>query len=227
VSTPRNEHLGELATAYALDAVDPPDRAHVRLHLEVCENCRAEVDALVQTVAGLAYAAPPVEPSPELRERVLAGLPRTAEQGAAEPGRPGLRARVALLIRSLRRPRRVAAIGVALAILLAAGVLLLRGGAATPTQTLALGKFGTAVVASNGQLVLNTNALQPPTGRVYEAWLISDGNAQPAGLLTPGQAKQIDTDLTARTGDVIAVTSEPASGNHQKPTTSPIESATV
>ena len=92
---------------------------------------------------------------------------------------------------------------------------------------MALGRFGTATVGPRGQLVLRTSALRPPPGRTYEAWLISNGHASPAGVFTPGQARRIPTTLVVRPGDTIAVTSEPLHGSHLQPTTAPIVAAEV
>ncbi|HEU0193212.1 MAG TPA: anti-sigma factor [Gaiellales bacterium] len=217
---PRDLHLGELAAACALDAVDADERPRVDAHLAACPDCRAEVDRLTETVTGLAYARPPLEPPAELRARVLAGLTDVA----AAPAPAGKERR------RLRRPRLVLALAAAV-VLLAVGGLVAheRGGgvAPAPPQTVALGRFGSATVAGDGQLVLDTAAVQPPPGRVYEAWLISDGHAKPAGILTPGQAQRIPTSLVVNSGDTIAVTSEPAQGAHLQPTTAPIVARTV
>lgn len=218
---PRDLHLGELAAACALNAVDADERPRVNAHLATCPDCRAEVDRLTETVTGLAYAPPPLEPPSELRARVLAGL----TEGAAVPA-PVRKQRRWLL----RRPRLVLALAAAAVLLAVAGLVAHeRGGGAAPAppQTVALGRFGSATVAGDGQLVLDTAAVQPPPGRVYEAWLISNGHAKPAGILTPGQARRIPTSLVVDSGDTIAVTSEPAHGAHLQPTTAPLVARTV
>ncbi|MGW6391040.1 anti-sigma factor [Streptomyces sp. NPDC055103] len=50
-----------LTGAYALDALDPEERAAVRLHLAGCPSCAREVEEFSETVArlGLAVAVPP------------------------------------------------------------------------------------------------------------------------------------------------------------------------
>ena len=60
--------LHELSAAYSLDALDPRERDLFERHLSECERCRAEVASLTQTAAALAYAAPPAEAPPRLRE---------------------------------------------------------------------------------------------------------------------------------------------------------------
>jgi anti-sigma-K factor RskA len=53
-------------------------KAAFNAHIADCAQCRAEVRALSPVVAGLALAAPQVEPSTELRDRVL-GIAHPAE----------------------------------------------------------------------------------------------------------------------------------------------------
>ena len=70
--------LHDLAAAYALDALDPGERAEYEVHLAGCEQCRQEVAALRETVAQLAEAVVE-EPSPGLRDRVLAQVATTPQ----------------------------------------------------------------------------------------------------------------------------------------------------
>ena len=62
----------ELTPAYALDAVDDHDAAAYEAHLSVCAACRAELAALQDTAAALAHGADAADPSPDLRDRILA-----------------------------------------------------------------------------------------------------------------------------------------------------------
>jgi hypothetical protein len=85
---PKHEHLlGEDLSSY-LDAMLPPEAAtRVTTHLAHCALCQAELDglaAVLQELAGL----PPLLPSPEFVERVLAALPVAPVQPA-----PALRVR--------------------------------------------------------------------------------------------------------------------------------------
>ncbi len=85
-SDPRHEALA----AYALGTLPPDERAAVRAWLEESADARAELDALRLALYGLAAAPEPVEPSPALRERVLAiatAGPR-ATTAASRPGAP-------------------------------------------------------------------------------------------------------------------------------------------
>ena len=62
----------ELTAAYALDALDDDESKAYEEHLAGCEICQHNLAALSGTMVQLAYAAPPVDPRPELRERILA-----------------------------------------------------------------------------------------------------------------------------------------------------------
>lgn len=71
-------HPYGLTGAYALDALDAPERAAFEAHLASCAECREEVAGLREAAALLAtttWAAPPAT----LRARVLAETARTAQ----------------------------------------------------------------------------------------------------------------------------------------------------
>ena len=67
-----------LTGAYALDALDPAERAAFEEHLATCESCQAEVKELRAT-AGLLGAAAAETPPPSLKERVMAEVDRTRQ----------------------------------------------------------------------------------------------------------------------------------------------------
>jgi Anti-sigma-K factor rskA/Putative zinc-finger len=105
-----HEELVELLGAFAVDAVEPPEAAAIRAHLEVCPRCRDEVAGYQQTAAMLANSggeapagvwdaiaarieAPPkpIRPSP-----LLPGA-KSGESTVQRRLRPGVARRVALL----------------------------------------------------------------------------------------------------------------------------------
>jgi len=71
----------ELLAAKALTALDAEDARALETHLESCVDCRAELVEWEQTAAFLAMDADPVEPSPELRQRILTSVSRAARDG--------------------------------------------------------------------------------------------------------------------------------------------------
>lgn len=82
----------ELAALYSVGALPELERARFEAHLaQGCAACEAELAALRPTIDALADAVEPVEPRPQLRQRVLAlGEPPAGARG--EPGAPIRRA---------------------------------------------------------------------------------------------------------------------------------------
>ena len=91
-----DDQLHDLIGAYAMDALDPDERAAFEQHLRDCADCRQELAALSETLAQLAddYA---VEPPPALRDAVLSAVanldstgtaPATVEEDAAATSEP-------------------------------------------------------------------------------------------------------------------------------------------
>lgn len=80
--TSENPHA--LTGAYALDALDPGERAGFEAHLATCAECREEVAGLREVAARLGAASQAVPPA-GLRARVLAEVARTSQQVPGEP----------------------------------------------------------------------------------------------------------------------------------------------
>ncbi|MFJ1877835.1 anti-sigma factor domain-containing protein [Streptomyces sp. KS_5] len=75
----RREDLHSLAAPYALDALEPGERLRFEKHLRTCDSCPAEVRALSEDAARLAWstaAAPPAA----MRDRVLAAVRATPQE---------------------------------------------------------------------------------------------------------------------------------------------------
>lgn len=66
-----HETYKEMLAMHALSALDGSDQREVQEHLETCTVCRVELADWQATAAALAYVAKPVEPSAQLRERIL------------------------------------------------------------------------------------------------------------------------------------------------------------
>ena len=78
-----HEQYSESLPAHALDALETAEARDLESHLEVCDLCRKELDAWRGTVATLAYDPPAVEPSAEVRSRILAAIHEEKLQGAS------------------------------------------------------------------------------------------------------------------------------------------------
>jgi anti-sigma factor RsiW len=230
--------IHELTAGYALDALDPEERSAYEAHLAGCEQCQAELESFWVTTEALAVAASGPAPSPALRERILADV------RAETP-------RNVIPLESRRRRRAVpvlaatAAIAAVVALALglravdlsgqlddtraalehaesAAGVLADPGAQSVDLQAGA----GRLVVDADGRAVLVLDGLDPaPAGKTYEMWVVPGGDieqASPAGLFPGSDGREIvPLDGTVQSGDVVAVTVEPA-GGVDAPTTQPI-----
>ena len=218
--------IHELTAGYALDALDADERASYEAHLPGCERCQQELASFWQTTEALAVAASGPEPSPALRDRILADVRAEPPQNVV-PFEPRRRRLVPVLAATTA----VAAV-VALAVGLWASSLssdldearaaLVRERAAAAilvdpearTVSLKAGE-GQLVVNPDGKAVLVLHGLDPaPSGKTYEMWIVeAERPPVPAGLF-PGseRADVVPVEGTVETGDVVAVTVENAGG---------------
>jgi anti-sigma-K factor RskA len=66
-----HEICKEMLAIHALSALDTSDQREVQTHLDDCRICRADFEIWQATAAALAYVTPPLEPSPQVRQRIL------------------------------------------------------------------------------------------------------------------------------------------------------------
>jgi anti-sigma-K factor RskA len=209
------EALHELTAAYALDALDPAERAEYEEHLATCQRCRDELAQLSVVAAELAFGAEPASPPPALRARILE---------AAQAERPNV---VPLRPRWLYPVAAAAAVAACVAIGLGVWNISLHNQLSSAnhqalTRVPVTGVPGTLVVSSNGSAALLISRIAPaPSGKTYEAWVLQGKKATPAGLFRArrGSAFVPIVGKVPR-GGRIAVTIEPAGGSPQ-PTTTP------
>jgi len=82
-----HEDYKELLAANAVSALDDKDVLALAKHLESCHDCRSENREWHDTAAQLAFSAEPLEPSPELRQRILDSIHReTTQVDQVQPG---------------------------------------------------------------------------------------------------------------------------------------------
>ena len=166
-----------LAGAWGLDALDADEAATVAQHLETCDQPHAELRAAPGAGAVLAAALERIEPSPELRDRVMRSI-------GDEP----------VIQRDERRERRswlpqaVAGLAVAAALVLAVWNVGLRGeledrdaqlrelaaalSAGGPAYSVS-GEIGGGVLVTGDEGPVLVADLEPPDeGQLYALWLI-------------------------------------------------------
>lgn len=221
------DDLHTLSAPYALDALSADDRERFEQHLATCERCRADLAALNDAAAALAFAVEGPGPPPELRGRIL--------DAARAEGAPNV---VPLPL----PPRRSAATTVAAAVAVAAtaAAIVLGVWAASLHHSLSHDRQALQVigdpasrhydVAGRGQLVVAPSGLgvlalhmpAPPKGKTYEAW-VADPSVHRAGQFD-GRTTTLPIRLTH--GAQVMVTIERA-GGVDRPTSKPLFVVTV
>jgi anti-sigma-K factor RskA len=226
-----NEHVDELLALYALGGLEADEVGRVETHLPRCAACRAEAQTQQRLVAALATTAPPLEPDPRLRARILARAERA--QAAASRAAPP---------RLWTLPRWVpVTLSLALAVLAGWNVYLtqevgslrrqVRGSigavaliSAPDTRAISL-VAREAMPLAGGQayldgeahdLVLVVHQLTPPKpDQAYQTWLITDDGPVSTGALEVSTSGWGMAWLSRPyiPGSAICVSLEPASGS--------------
>jgi anti-sigma factor RsiW len=183
-----------------LNALDPEDRWTYERHLDTCERCRQEVDELREGAVQLAYAAEGSEPRRELRDRILR---------AARDERPAS-------VIPFRRRWLFPATAVAAAAAACAAIGL--GLWANSLRDQVEGQRVVAMEGVPGQVVLSgekativTCVDAAPVDKTYEAWVIENNVARPAGLFRGG-CGTFELTRPVESGATVAVTLEQAGG---------------
>ena len=230
--------IHELTTGYALDALEPEERAAYENHLAGCASCQEELSSFLETTAALAVAASGPPPAAELRGRII-------DAARAEPP-------VVVPIETARRRRLTPVLGVAAAVAAVVAIALgiwaahlsseldktrsaldgqrsaaaLLADPAARKVSLSSGD-GKLVVDDSGRAALVLDGLEAaPSGKTYETWIIAGRNATPAGTFPGGnRVDVVGVHGVVKPGDVVAVTVE-RDGGASKPTTTPIVSST-
>jgi anti-sigma-K factor RskA len=220
--------IHDLSAAYALDALDADELEVFEEHLARCPECRENVASFQSASAELAYDTDAPAPSPALRERILVDARREQPKVVA-------------------LPRRRWALPVAATAAVAAGIaaLALAFWAADLSQqvddlqaqqhrseevALVLPNPDAERIAldgANGVLVVDTETQEghlvvfgleeAPDAHTYEAWVIEEGEAVPAGLFSGGAegTTVVPLAVPVPAGAVVAVTIEQAGGVEQ------------
>lgn len=228
-----------LAELYVLTTLPPAERADFEAHLAVCETCTAEVRAARAVLHAMAHLAPPADPAPEVRQRVLGVVAKLHGQQVRLKADPtdetvatygwaawlALAASVAVAVgggayavhvrdEAVRMRNQVAQEQVSVAVLTAADLARIDL-AGQPTAPKASGR---AYWSRSRGLVFTASALPaPPAGRAYQLWVITSQPAPiSAGLVSPdaGGAVRVmfNTPPDLAQPVAMALTLEPAGG---------------
>jgi len=84
MSEPHHDAFDGLTALYALGALSRDERRDFETHLEICLDCVTEVKSLLSVTHHLLHVAVPLEPPPQLRERVLQHATGTSLSGCSD-----------------------------------------------------------------------------------------------------------------------------------------------
>jgi anti-sigma-K factor RskA len=228
-----------LSGAYAVDALDDPERVQFERHLAQCADCRAEVQSFRETTAIMTEAETDPAPPASLRASVLAGIsqvrPFPPETAAVQTAGP-----VATVVTLRRRTLPMLVAAAAVLVLITAGAFAWHpwtsGQTTLADQVLHAPdavKITEKIPGGHGELTLVRSASlkravmvgedvpEPPSGKTYQLWLQEPGQGMVSAGLMPDshQATLLSGDPTMATAAAVSV--EPAGGS-KKPTTQPV-----
>ncbi len=235
--TSATPHVEDLIGAYALDAVDPDERALVQAHIEQCERCRIELQEFTEAAVVLSDGRE-VAPPTALRARLLDAISEQTQAASSleeVPSRPP------------GRSPSSASGGRALWGLAAAGLLAVGGWGiwqgvsedlspidqviqADDARTFKTEYEGdTITVVSSASLdravLLTENLPELADDEVYQAWWVNaDEEILSAGVLEDGAGQaEGEVRLEGDPAEVVAfaLSVEPMGGSAQ-PTTDPV-----
>jgi anti-sigma factor RsiW len=222
------ENLG----AYALGALPDSEHDQVVAHLETCPICAEDAAAMQRAATRLIDVVPGLEPSPAVRDRIMAVVEPEAAllRAASAPPEPARRERRGLAAWLSPGSMRWVGAGATLLVIGAVlgAVLPTGGGSATRTLSADVGRGHAWVETRDGRSQLVVRDLPAPArGRVYEVWIQhGNGTARPAASRLSNavfvvRSGRVDIPTQLVSGDRVMVTQEPAGGS-AKPTSIPV-----
>ncbi|QCX26235.1 anti-sigma factor [Nocardioides jishulii] len=227
-----------LTGAYALDALDPDERARFEAHVVDCPECAEEVAELRETATMLSELEP-VAPPAELRTGILDLVAQV------RPLPPEVPHDAPVELSTRRRRRRLPLIAAAAALVIVgagAGIGVWSPWEAnSPSLSAAeqviaaedaerevvdLGEAGRATVvrsvSEEGAVLMTEDMVAPPKGKVYQVWFqTSDDDMVPAGVMEPVPNQTLLLDGPAADATGVGITVEPIGGS-KAPTSDPI-----
>lgn len=247
MSTQSHNSWKEQLSAYLLDALSPAEKIDLEHHLGGCAECQAELRWLEPARGRLVEQVEQIEPTPQLRSRVMAAVAADLAENPVEAAVPEPESDPARQREPGRRPRRSwfdfsallrpAALGTVAAVLFAGVIVgyVVRGGAEAGTgdnpvitQTLPdsanVGNASATLVTSGDSGTLKVTDLPKlEDGDVYQAWIQKGQSVYPTdSLFTPRKDGTATTSIPDLNGvNTVMVSAEPAGGS-EAPTTTPI-----
>lgn len=180
--------------------LEPADRTGFEAHLADCAECRVEADALAPVVHALDDLAPPFDPPPDLRSRVMGAVEAAAAAEDAVRREPTAAKEAPRKRRAFPRLARPMAVGFAGALAVAVAVFVgvrigqddSSGGATSPLlagKVEIAGSVTSPTAANEGRVVVRMQASGRavrfrssslpilPKGDYYELWFVGPGDS--------------------------------------------------
>ncbi len=222
--------LHDLVAPYALDALEPLERARFEAHLDTCEACFEELIGFAATAARLGEAHAET-PSTDLRDRILAQAASTPQERVLRTTMPP-RWRRAL-------PRLAVAAALLLGVAGVGGYVVehqrvseerdqnvaisrVLGAADAETSTKSFSNGGTVRLLTSREqdaaVVVARSLPSPGEGKVYQVWMVSKDVPTSQGTFTTSGTMLMKGVSSA---DALAVTVEPDGGS-EHPTSDPV-----
>lgn len=215
----------ELIPLRALSALDAEDERALNDHLAKCAECRRDLAEWEATAASIALSADPMEPSPQVRERILAQIKSPKVLPFTRPQRNLWRsfgsiaavilfaALVATIVVLWQQNRQLKRENAFYELITAPGsrIAELSGTseASGASAKLAYDKTGRAFLIANG-------LPRAPAGKEYQLWYIVDNKPIPGKTFAPDNSgnSQLEEQVpeAARRSAIFAITLEPAGG---------------
>ena len=230
-----HEDYKEMIPASALSALDAAEARALNDHLSKCDECRMELQEWEATAAALSVSAKPMEPSPEVRERLLNEVRKELSVPQVIPFRSATR--------NIWNSSLSAMAAVIVATVLIVGLVMFwrenramreqlaqsqeflqlvntPGARMTELKGTDVGPDATAklVYDNNGRAMLMADKLPTvPQGKAYQLWFIVGNNPPMPGktFVPDSEGKGVLKDQmphAALNSAVFAITLEPAGG---------------
>lgn len=229
MSSTDHTRWSEDLAAYMLGALESNEVAGFERHLEGCEHCQAELRWLEPALHSLPEAAERQQPSPQLRESLMAEVRADARRShAGEEKRERRRPFSGWLLKP--------AMGLAVLALLVAGILGYEvgqdggegGGPTTIQRQLDNGIAVTMVQDGDRGTLQLSNLPEVGSDKVLEAWVEREGQVEAVpALLVPDRSGHAEATIADMTGvGTVMVTEEPRGGS-EMPTGKTVMSMSV
>jgi len=252
VSPRSHESWKEELPSYLLGALSPGEKADLEHHLGGCAECQAELLWLEPARGRLVEMVEQVEPSPGLKNRVMAAVeadlednPVTEAPPLAAPAPEPPEAKPARTETSrfgrfnfgqLLRPATLGSLAVVLFIGVIAGYVISGGDDESPApaptvaeRTIPMspsvvgGADATLVATGNSGTLKITNLKKLEDGEVYQAWIQRGQSIVPTdSLFTPRKDGTATASIPDLNGVSAVMVSAEPKGGSEQPTTAPI-----